>query len=572
MTKALVLTLGHNSSAIYIVNGIIVCGYEEERLSGIKSDSAFPSKAIDKIRTQYNVDKFDAVFVGHWFTAGQLVESKYYNYNYILRLVNNDANRVYSILPGEFTHHDSHIEAAEVFANYYSLNPYETPKTLGLVVDGFGTYGENISFYGYIDGERVTLFRAFDHLNSLGLFYQYATLYMGMKMHNHEYKMLGYEAHINEVLDNAKIDWLDKMVNVDAKARVHRLQSKVMNSDTDPLVNIEALAETQKFVFQSLDIVKSGFADIVQGDEFKLRVILSYYVQSVLEQVVLEMIEHVRKFYEFDNIILSGGTFYNVKLNSKIQKIVAEKTCIYPLAGDQGAGLGVYNYYTKDLQWPGHVNWGQRNFVSEDMDKILDYNDKAVVPICFIDSSVYSPNELCEAVSAEIEKFGFVNIVRNNMEFGPRALCQTSTISKATMENVKIINQLNDRTFVMPMAPFMSEASFKAYANGDLVEHYTGSLEYMITACDFNDTVTTGGLEGALHTYGDGTKTFRPQIVYEPWLSKLADKFGLLINTSFNNHGQPIVYSAENIIAAHDHMVSNLKNSDAKSVSTIIIL
>lgn len=571
MNKALVLTLGHNSSAIYVVEGKIVCGYEEERLSGKKSDSAFPIKAIKEIMSQYNLTHFDSVYIGHWFTAGELVNSKYYDFEIIKNLVNGKEEKIFSIVPFEFTHHDSHIEAAEVFAKAYGLDAYNEPKTLGLVIDGFGTFGENLTIYDYKDSKRSVIFRSFGHDKSLGLMFQYATLYLGMKMNNHEYKMLGYEAHIHKVLSADKIRWLDQMVDTEVAGRTVAMLSNIMNSDTDPLVNVAALNEVQKKIFKTLDTVANGFVPEVAGNEFNLRVVISYFIQSVLEKVVLNVLNEFQEKHGFDNIILSGGTFYNVKLNAAIEKITPKTISVYPLAGDQGAGLGVYNWYEKDLDWPTHLNWGQRNFGFEDIAEIDEYNNQAQIPITIIDSGVKSTAQIAEYLTNTINEFGFVNFVSNTMEFGPRALCQTSTIAKPTLEMVDAINKLNDRTFVMPMAPFMTQDQFEQMSASTLESKYAGSLKFMITACEFRkyDELYP---EGALHTYGDGKQTFRPQVIHGSFLVDILNELGPLINTSFNNHGKPIVFSTRDIIECHDFMVSNLSKTNLTTVPTIILL
>ena len=68
--KVLVLTLGHNASAIVVEDGIILAGYEEERLSGIKADSTFPSMAIKRLKEMYNLAPNISICISHWFLDG----------------------------------------------------------------------------------------------------------------------------------------------------------------------------------------------------------------------------------------------------------------------------------------------------------------------------------------------------------------------------------------------------------------------------------------------------------------------------------------------------------------------
>ncbi|MFZ1703525.1 MAG: hypothetical protein WAT79_04215, partial [Saprospiraceae bacterium] len=98
----MVLTLGHNSSAIVVLNGEILGGYEEERFSNKKSDSSFPYQAINRLKKMYG-GTYDDVCIGHWFTGGNITNSKYIDMKEIVSMSSN----IHSICDG-LTHHDSH--------------------------------------------------------------------------------------------------------------------------------------------------------------------------------------------------------------------------------------------------------------------------------------------------------------------------------------------------------------------------------------------------------------------------------------------------------------------------------
>lgn len=562
--KALVLTLGHNSSAILVINGQVVGGYEEERLSGIKSDSAFPIKSIQQIQKMAGVLEFDAVYIGHWFTAGELVSSKYYDYDAVLKLVGGKEDRIFSIDNGHCTHHDSHFYAALAFARTWKL-PFNE-STIALVIDGFGTFGENLTVYSLrnVEGTGFVQFqneyRVFDHMNSLGLMYQYATAYMGMKMNNHEYKMLGYEAHIDEVVGENVKAYLQHSAESYADSKYKAMHSKMPSKDTDPVVNISALDNVRRMTFAMLDNVMNGVEThfgLKLLNVHEKRVIISYFTQMVLELVVTKWINWAKEKFNFKNILLSGGVFYNVKLNKMITDQVEGEVCIYPLAGDQGAGLGVYEFYNRDLNFPAHLNWGLRDFSQEELAKVEAYNDSS-------DHPIYIANDYGEAhdrLVTALNKNGFVNFVQNTMEFGPRALGHTSTIAFPKLDVVETINELNDRTDVMPMAPFMTRKQFDEISKVPAAK-YRGSLRFMITACELKDEMYDK-MPGAAHKYGNGSATFRPQILPnkgEDVLNLLVEEFGPLINTSFNYHGVPIVYSIDDIIKSHDAQAKRAKD------------
>ena len=546
--KSLVLTLGHNSSAALVQNGNIIVAYEEERLSEIKSDSAFPYKAIKEITKDYG-RSFDNCVVGHWFNAGSLQACKYYDGDFILGLV-PDRSEIYS-LNTEFTHHDSHQLTAISFYRAYCADELQEGD-YSIVADGFGTFGECLSIYSHeMNSNGILMYRAFNYANSLGLLYQYATLFLGMKMHNHEYKMLGYEAHIHEELSKADIAKLDDFADAEAEKRVENMFKAKLNK-TDPIVNLDALDECKKLIFDKLQAVCELF-NLSDENVYKKRVCISYFVQRVVEQTMTEIVKSLNP----NKLIVSGGLFYNVKLNNILSKH-CKQICVLPIAGDQGAGFGVYQHYFGDLKFPKHLTFGDRNLQEYDFDLPLEPNGQLYV---FEDG-----NEFYNALFECIAEDRIVNVIMPSMEFGPRALGSTSTIAKPTLKNVELINKLNDRTFVMPMAPMMTKDQFNKYAKSG--KNVIGSNHYMVSTVDVTDDAIND-FPGGIHRY-ENAATCRPQIVEDTIYNSLCHAFGPLINTSFNYHGVPIVFNAEQIVRSHNAQCKNAP--EGFQVTTIILL
>ena len=554
---ALVLTLGHNSSAIYVKNGNIIFGIEEERLSEIKSDSSFPRKAIAEIRRQCEIDKFDAIFIGHWFLNAELVKSKYYDYDECLDLLKIRDERFILSLNNDFSHHDSHNHSAIAFAVSQHMNLFDS--TLSVVIDGFGTAGEVMSFYDVTGHESKLLKRYFGFGSSIGLFYQYSTLYQGMKMHNHEYKMLGYEARIHEYFPADVIDEVDVLCNNFTVEFIENLGMSAMTS-LDPIVDSSALEQMRVYVFKFLDKVKDKVSPLVKIiTEDQMRVLFSYVTQRVTEDVVMSVLEPLGK--HFSQIIFSGGVFYNVKLNNLILNSF-DKVCFMPIAGDQGAGLGVYQRYQGDLSFPPNLLWAKRDI---NKDLIAEYNNNRSTPgkIYF----VHNDNEAIENIASELEAFGAVNVVGRYMEFGPRALGGTSTIALPDKAIVGKINKMNNRTSIMPMAPMMTLDQAKTIC--PTIKKVVGSDKFMITSHDI-EKADAMRISGACNHYLDAEgliykSTCRPQIVSDNVFHNLCNKLGPLINTSFNYHGVPIVYTTAQIIDSHD-------KQNAKDIINTIIM
>ena len=546
--KSLVLTLGHNSSAVLVQDGHVLAAYEEERLSEIKSDSAFPYKAIKAIVYRHG-SHFDNCFVGHWFNAGNLTECKYYDEDFILNYVPS-RSEIYS-LHFWFTHHDSHLLAAQQFYKAHCSDVLKQGD-FAIVADGFGTFGECLSIYEYNEtGLPTCKNRAFNYSNSLGLLYQYATLFLGMKMHNHEYKMLGYEAHIHEELSEADIAKLEDFADAEAEKRVEKMFVASL-SKTDPVVNLNALDECKKVIFDKLRAICVLF-DLSDSHIHRKRIVISYFVQRVVEETIVEIVKQLNP----NKLIVSGGLFYNVKLNNILSKH-CQQICVLPVAGDQGAGLGVYQYYQQDLKWPSTLSLGHRNLQESDFNLFIEPNGQLL--------TFEEETEFYDAIFDALQENGFVNVIGLSMEFGPRALGSTTTLALPSYENVKLINKLNDRTFVMPMAPMMTKDQFNKYAKSG--KNVIGSNQYMVTTVDVTDEAVND-FPGGIHLYKNGA-TCRPQIVENSIFASLCHAFGPLINTSFNYHGVPIVFDAEQIVRSHNAQCKNAP--EGVKVSTIILL
>jgi predicted NodU family carbamoyl transferase len=528
--KSLLLTLGHNSSAIYIQDNKILWGYETERLSGLKSDSRFPMPFINKY---IEMDRPDMVYVTHWAPDGNLssMSQKHWDPSYF------DGIPIRT-LSTNCTHHDTHMAAAICYANI------NKPKTYGLVVDGFGTCGEHFSVYDLSNGQSKLIKRIHGYETSLGMWYQYATAFMGLKMHEDEYKLLGYEVHAPMHL----VKELDSLAKHFADRWIEKMGQSIYGSKYDPLYDLDALANVKNNIFSHLTSICLKM-DLYNSSDYESRCILAYYVQKVLENVVLHEVRQLNADY----LILSGGVFYNVKLNKLLINEVEKGVCVYPLAGDQGNALGLYYIDHAEFVFPDNLNWGHRRF-----DNIS----------CIEGLSTVQEDIATKMIMDTIDVVGYVNVVRGSMEFGPRALCNTSTIALPTLDSVRDINTANDRNTVMPMAPVMTMQMYRQlFENPDKLHK---SYKHMICAMEYAEHPLNEML-GVAHEYNTPYHhhTGRPQVIDEndKLMQTLFKEFKTpLINTSFNFHGMPIAWGMSSIIKNH-----MMQHNRAELFTTVVI-
>lgn len=518
--KNLLLTLGHNSSAILIQDGRIVWGYETERITGVKSDSRFPMPFIEKLPNT-DLRDIDMVYITHWAPDGQLssMAAKHWDPFYF----DGVPIRTLSV---DRSHHDTHMAGAMAYAG----PNFPRQKSFGLVVDGFGTLGEHFSIYDLSSGAPRLVSRTHGYGTSLGLWYQYATAFMGMKMHEDEYKLLGYEVHLTD--PELRIAVHSEAMSY-ACGLLEEMGRSIYTSKYDPMYDISALANVKAKVFAELSRVCRTF-EVSDPTTLQGRALLAFYVQSVLELVVTTKV----KALGANHLVVSGGCFYNVKLNKVLIDLIDGQFCAYPLAGDQGNALGLYAMDHPGFQIPNNLCWGVRNL------RDVGHVEGLMVAT---EANAY------ELVLSKLRTTGYVNLVRGSMEFGPRALCHTSTLAMPSMAVVARINAANDRNTVMPMAPVMTLDMYrKLFENTRKVWR---SHAHMICAMEYQERPHDEML-GIAHEYFYPHRhhTGRPQVVgsEDPFMTTLLNQVGHpLINTSFNYHGQPIALGMESIIKNH---------------------
>ena len=560
----LLITLGHNSSAIFvdcdkIDKKPLVIGYEQERFSKLKADSQFPIDAINEII--YNVGlkklKQSKCLVSHWFNFNEgNMPNKYISYSDMMFL--KDLTSQVEFVNKEFTHHDTHMMSAYAFYKYFigKNDNYETPLHC-LVADGFGNNEEVISLYCRLnnDDKPKLIKRIYGYNYSLGLMYQYATSFVGMKENQDEYKFLGYEAHIDECFDESTI----AMISQKSDELIEKVFKPIFINNEASVVPTSATTGID-FSREKLNSVKSMwydfFSDVLQylgyhtesiknTESFEARVAIAFYIQRTVEKVI----GLICMAYNIKNLCCAGGLFYNVKLNNHILSVTDGRLCIMPLAGDQGAAIGMYANEPDAPQFP--------------------FDTLAIGPRRLYNISKYIKNiPNAEILNADSEKTyrkiaqdiadgKIVNIIHGNMEFGPRALCNTSTLFLPTEENTARNNRNNNRNEVMPCAPVCTKENAEKLFRKYELQRIIGSTKYMICTCTYSKPYSKsyGGVMHKITLYND-LYSGRPQIIGDDnkWMNLILENVEkltdckCLVNTSFNAHGQPIVFDTSDII------------------------
>ena len=559
--KSLLLTLGHNSSAVFI-DGDFIIGYEQERFSGLKADSQFPQDCINEIIKNVTVEKMKDcnIFISHWFDFDNTnIPNKYITENDLSNL-KSISNNIHYVTP-DFTHHDAHAYSAKAFFNYHFNKRKEhsivknaiekCPKINIIVADGFGNEGEVISLYemnySQADKNPKLIHRVYGYRNSIGLMYQYATSFVGMKENQDEYKFLGYEAHIDEYLNKNEIEKLNEYIKYQVsvlKEGFENCTGKDNYTKEDSIINFSELKNTKEY-FNSFfaSALNSVWSDEYENNyndeekEFIQRTIVAY----VLQQTVEKFFSYVVDKFDMHNIIVTGGSFYNVKLNNSIYEKIDGLYCAMPLAGDQGAAFGMYDkYIDKQINFET-LCIGKRNFYGAE--KVFGKN--------FYKEAT---DELAFEIARKIADGYIVDVVHSSMEFGPRALMHTSSLFIPSTENTAQNNSNNLRNEVMPCAPVLTKKNADILFGENNIDRVIGSDEFMILTHNYLKPYSElyGGVMHKI-VLKDGF-TGRPQIVrHNTFEEKILDyveeltDLKCIVNTSFNKHGTPILFSMKQI-------------------------
>lgn len=560
MKNYLLITLGHNSSAIFVDNSSNeqrIIGYEQERLSRIKADSQFPIDAINEI--EYNVGfkkmKGCTILVSHWFNSKAISLCKYFSKSNLEKLESYNPEEI-KYVNSKFTHHDAHAFSAYAFFKYHSKGTMLSKETYHTIVsDGFGTDEEVLSVYAAFgkNEQPKLIHRVYGYKCSLGLFYQYATSFVGMKQNQDEYKFLGYEAHIDEYFTTEQIDYMDHKISqaVEYFVNAWNIKTKMdvnLRNHSNSIIEFDKLKNTQTFWHAWFSEFCDGLG-ISDFTQFRTRCAIAYFIQQTCEIALTQLVNE----FGIRNLTVSGGTFYNVKLNNKLLTSIEGKFCAMPLAGDQGAAIGMYEAENKN-DAPAFLfdtlAWGKRRLYGFEK-----YNGSNIYYTKVQKGDEKTLADIANSIAEKVSNGGLVDVVFGNMEFGPRALGNTSTIFLPTTENTEQNNRMNMRNEVMPCAPICTALDACQLFDTEELNRVIGSDRFMICTHDYMKPYSAQ-YGGVMHRKTlDVTHTGRPQIVrpgtfmdYVLQQVKQATDAKCLVNTSFNVHGNPIVFDTKDII------------------------
>jgi carbamoyltransferase len=557
----------HDSAAALVVDGEIVAAAQEERFTRKKHDHRFPNHAIAYCLEEAGLtpDRLDYVgFYDKPFLKFERLLETYLAFAprgfrsflqamplwlrqklYLPREMSTGLNKKYRKRYIFTEHHESHAASA------FFPSPFEEAAIVTL--DGVGEWAT--ASYGTGRGNKIHLTHQLRFPHSLGLLYTAFTYYTGFKVNSGEYKLMGLAPY-------GEPRFVDQMLN------------RLLDLKPDGSFRMDM----SYFNYcQGLTMTSEKFHALFGGPPRKpespitqREMDVAASIQQVTEEIMLRIARHVHAETGMKNLCLAGGVALNCVGNGLILREGPFETIwIQPAAGDAGGALGVAQFIWHQLLDQPRTP------------KALDSQVGSLLGPCFDSSEVQGfldrvgaryqrfedEDELCDFIADQIAQEKVVGWMQGRMEFGPRALGSRSIIGDARSEKMqKVMNlKIKFRESFRPFAPSVLQERVHDYFEMDtnqpspymllvapvrpdrrakldgqlagmkglgLLNHRRSEVP-AITHVDFSARVQTVDQ----HRHGRYYKLIR----------RFEEKTGcpVIINTSFNVRGEPIVCSPE---------------------------
>tara|TARA_B110000259_G_C14017673_1_gene401939 strand:- start:1359 stop:2921 length:1563 start_codon:yes stop_codon:yes gene_type:complete len=441
-------------------------------------------------------------------------------------------------------HHFSHASSA------FYPSPFN--EAVILTLDGVGEWATSTIAIG--KNNNISLIKEIHFPHSIGLLYSAFTYYTGFKVNSGEYKVMGLapygEPKYTDII-------LRELINVKEDGSF-RLNMKYFNFATGLTMTNEKFSKLfgQKVRDPNKELLTQFHMDIASS------------IQEIVEQIVLKLLVNIQKETKIKNLCLAGGVALNCVANGKIVKNkIFEKVWIQPASGDAGGSLGAaLGFWHQELCQPKQMNKSNDNmngsYLGPKFDEQVIEKSLSKLGAHFIKLDNES---LTEKIANELKNGKIIGWFQGRMEFGPRALGCRSIIADPRSEKMqKDLNlKIKFRESFRPFAP--------SILREDLNDWFELNCDspYMLLVADVKENIKIKETENNKKLFGIDRLNFkrssipavthvdysaRIQTVHKetnPKYYNLLKNFKkltncpILVNTSFNIRGEPIVCTVE---------------------------
>ena len=533
----------HDSAAALLKDGKVIAAVEEERFSRIKFDDSFPKQAIDWCLKESGISPKNLDSVAFYDKPILKFERLLDNY---IAVAPNGLYSFLSVIPkwihkrvwvkDEILKHLKGFNGTIIFPEHHVSHAAHTfftspfNESAILTVDGVGEW--TTTAFGSAHDTTIELTNDIRWPHSVGLFYSAFTYFLGFKVNEGEYKLMGLSAY-------GKPKYYDlimkNLVDVKDDGSVH-LNMKYFSFTYDKVMTNQNFSD----LFGITPRKEDSNAEQIHYD-------IAASAQLVLEEILLRMVKHVHKKTGMKNLCLGGGVALNGVVNYRILKEGPfENLHIPPSPGDAGSAVGCaqYLYYChkKNKRKMEHNAEMIQNNVyvgpSHSNDEIKSFLDMNKIHHKYLET-----DSLLETTAQLIAEGNVVGWYQGKMEWGPRALGNRSILADPRNAEMKytLNEKIKHRESFRPFAPCILEEHLSEYFDIDIPSPYMLFVA-PVKKPEKIPAVTHVDGTGRLQTVSKDTNPLYYDLIKEFY--KITD-VPVLINTSMNVRGEPIVNTLE---------------------------
>ena len=538
---------GHDTAAALVIDNKLVCAIEEERLTRKKHDNSHPIHAIEWCLKYAGLDINDIDIIAVPLIHKKLIKEKYIRYtldnfplslpllvegnNNITKILNN-VNELRNKLAFtgkiiELDHHLCH------FASAYYLSGFENSACVS--IDGIGEIASTA--IGHAINGSIKINKTVDFPHSLGLLYSSITDYLGYQHHSSEGTVMALASYG---------DCSQKIPN--KNSTYEKIFEEIINFEDDGGYKLNL--SYFNFPFTREGWISKKFIDVFGKKRDKDDQVTDHHrniasgLQKIFEKTYIHILRAAEKHCNSKFLSLSGGCALNCVANGKILENTSyEDIFIQPASGDSGTAIGsalLYSHLNLKKFNPNRVNhtyWGP-HFSNVEVESELQ-SRKIKYEIC--QNKYYKIAKL-------LSEGKVIGWFQGRMEFGPRALgCRSILASPVSVEiKDKINKEVKHREDFRPFAPSVLYDHYKDIYQLDI------DSPFMIVATNVREDWKEK-IRGTIHvddTARVQTVTRERNEEYYKLISEFEKITGIpvLLNTSFNDKGEPIVCSPKDAI------------------------
>ena len=569
----------HDSAATIIVDNEIVAAVQEERFTRIKHTPDFPLNSIKFCleETGLKIEELDAVvFYDKPIVKFERLLSTFYQVApkglipfiksipiwlkeklFLRKLIYDNLKEIEPSLKKKdlnllFTeHHLSHAAS--------SFYPSNFKESAILTIDGVGEWCTASICKG--DDKKIEIIKELHFPHSVGLLYSAFTYFLGFKVNSGEYKLMGLAPYGIKNSEETKL-FIDK------------IKSEIVDIKDDGSIFLNqkyfkytyGLRMIKEKKFKSL----FGFNPRKEEEEItQTHCNMALAIQNVTEEIVIKMVKETKKLTKLNNLCLSGGVALNCVANGKIEELgLFENIYIQPASGDAGGSLGAALAIN-------HMYFDSNRFYSKDYDLMKGsylgpfFSNKEILITNKKYKAKYNYIESFENLSKEVAKLisqgNIVGWFQGRSEFGPRALGNRSILADPRNPNMqkKLNLKIKYREGFRPFAPSVLEEDYYDFFEGKTKSPYMlfvkkiqkqgkqktpdgyWKLNYwdkLYTKRSKLQSITHVDFSARIQTVSKKTNLRYWTLINE---FKKITNVAVLVNTSFNVRGEPMVNSPE---------------------------